>query len=161
MAGLWKMAFSKSDPLTHNLAYYTEGYWEAYKLLKDVNYLNIALRTTKKISEIFEKKKFLFASFSNEWKSRDFFSCTVGLAQFSNLLLEIGHETKDFTLINTGLKMLDELKKIQYINFSFLSNNKNIYGALPSSYPIYGNYSMMNLTNWTSKYYIDALKNEI
>tara|TARA_Y100000590_G_C15741843_1_gene1020560 strand:+ start:2001 stop:3410 length:1410 start_codon:yes stop_codon:yes gene_type:complete len=151
--------FPDENPLTHNLAYYVEGYWKAYKLTQNNKYLEISLNIVNKVCNIFESNNgFLKASFSSDWKSNDNYCCVVGLAQFSNLALEIGFELNDYWLINSGMKMLDELKKIQYLKTPIIF--KNFYGALPASHPIYGTYSFMSLVNWSSKYYIDTLINE-
>ena len=69
--------------------------------------------------------------------------------------MDIYELNDDFRYLNAAFKMNDFLKSIQY-----KCHNKKIKGAIPQSYPFWGDYGPYKINSWGLKYYLDALLNE-
>ena len=141
-------------PLTHTMAYTAEGLLFAGELLGDDRYISASERHAIGAMHACERRGFFLpASFTEGWKSNDKFSCLPGNAQFATLWLQHGGRKGDLALVNSGLKMVEWLKRRQ----SLENPAPGIRGGLPGAWPIDGGYSIYNYVNWATKYFIDAL----
>jgi hypothetical protein len=141
-------------PLTHTMAYTSEGLRLAGELLADERYLKASERHVVATMHACERRGFsLPARFSPGWKSIDTFSCVPGNAQFAALWLQHGRRLNDLALVNSGLKMVDWLKTRQSLG----NPCDGIRGGLPGAWPIDGGYSVYSVVNWAVKYFVDAL----
>jgi hypothetical protein len=141
-------------PLTHTMAYTAEGLLDAGALLEERRYVEASHRHVVAAAEACEERGlFLPAHFTSGWKSADRFSCVPGNAQFATLWCRHGRRTGNLSLINTGLKMVEWLKKRQSLD----NVEAGIRGGLPGAWPIDGGYSVYSYVNWATKYFVDAL----
>ena len=69
--------------------------------------------------------------------------------------MDVFEITHDYRYLNGALKTNDFLKSIQ-----LKSKDERVKGALPASYPIWGDYSSYTINSWGVKYYMDALIQE-
>jgi hypothetical protein len=144
------------SPLTHTIGYTTHGLLECYLIRKNRAWLDSAIKPLTKLSELFGMtNKPLASRYFSDWKPATKSSCITGNAQISLcwlLLYEILHDSR---YLKAASALNNFLKSIQII-----SPYKEISGALPSSYPVYGDYHPFAITNWTVKYYADSLMAE-
>ena len=141
-------------PYTHTLAYTAEGLFYSGVLLQEPSYIQAALKLVVACQHVCERRGFFLpARLDKNFKSMDTFSCLTGNAQFAILWLKLGHYTQDLTLINTGLKMVEWLKRVQ----SLKSKNLGIRGGIAGDWPIFGSYSAFRYLNWATKFSADAL----
>jgi hypothetical protein len=142
------------DPLTHTLAYTAEGLLETGLLLNEPSFLAASYRLAEAVRHVCERRgMFLPATINDRLKSQDLFSCLPGNAQFACLWLRHGVRCGDLQMLNTGLKMVDQLKGLQSLD----SENEGIRGGVAGSWPIDGGYSVFFYVNWAAKYFADSL----
>jgi hypothetical protein len=144
----------EDDPFTHNLAYVAEGLLETGLLVDEPVYLEASARLAEGVRRTCERRgMFLPARLDQRLKSGDTFSCLPGNAQFACLWLRHGVRRADLSMLNTGLKMVDQLKSLQSLD----SVNPGIRGGVAGSWPIDGGYSIFYYVNWAAKFFADSL----
>jgi hypothetical protein len=136
---------------THNLIYSYRGLWESSNLLNDKDFGKNLENQLLSISDKIIKDNFFNGEYDAEWKTKKSFICSAGNAQLVVLLLSIYKRTRDLNLLNCCHVLMPPLIKQQSKGFLY---NK---GALSSSIPIWGKYQRFRYTNWTQKFYADAL----
>ena len=116
-------------------------------------YLNSAKKTLYRLFRKFELTKELLAGrFTENWQPAVKSVCVTGCAQISICWQRLYQLENDIRYFNAALKMNDNLKRLQ-----LLSGSRMIRGGLPSSYPIWGDYSPYTINSWGIKYFIDSL----
>ncbi|MFX1391993.1 MAG: hypothetical protein ACFFAH_00325 [Promethearchaeota archaeon] len=148
---------SNKFPLLHTIAYAIRGFLESGILLKDKNYLNVALNASLKLMQFFTINRYLPARFDENWQSKDFYVCLTGIAQLSIIWLKFYEINKEKKFLINALKLNDYLKMNQVVNIGF----KEIEGAIKGSDPIWGWYNFFGFPNWATKFFCDALILEI
>ena len=155
-------AFAKDRlPITHTIGYTLQGLLESAKYfepeLKE-KIVEIVNKACKNIMNQYadEKRnglKFLQASFDENWRSLDKYSCLTGSCQVAICFIELHKIKNDTGLLNAATKIIDQVKSTQILR----STNKGILGGIQGSYPIWGKYKPYNYPNWAAKYFVDAL----
>jgi len=134
--------------LTHTIAYTLRGLLECGQLLKSDDITKSAQNTIHKIAQLIIRKGAVSATYDYDWQSKDNYTCAAGNAQLAILMLrsELSVELKNRALRILLKPLLDRQKKS--------GANK---GAISSSIPIWGKYQRFKYTNWTQKFFADAL----
>jgi uncharacterized protein YyaL (SSP411 family) len=147
-------SFNKNlSPLTHTIGYTTHGLIECYLIQNNRTWLDSAVKPLTQLLDQFEiTKKPLASRYFSDWKPATKSSCITGNAQISLCWLLLYEILNDSRYLNAASGLNNFLKSIQ-----FISPYKEISGAVPSSYPISGDYHPFAITNWTVKYYVDSL----
>jgi len=141
------------QPLTHTLFYTVQGLLECSKLLKRPELYRAGKYTADAVLQKFElSKKIPAGRYDSNWRGTVESSCLTGDGQISLCWLDLYKKTADLRYLNAALKLNDFLKAIQYH-----SRFRAIDGAIPSSYPIWGDYNPYSINSWGVKYFIDAL----
>lgn len=140
-------------PYLHNIIYVLEGLLASYNILKEDFIWQSLMKTVEKLLKINEQRDFiLYSQYDQNWNCFNRDKCLTGLAQWSILLLELYKMTKEERYF------CQAVKTIHYLNSKQIARgSKNILGALPDTIPIWGNYRPFSFSNWTVKFYIDAL----
>jgi prenyltransferase beta subunit len=147
---------NNNSPLTHTIGYTTHGLIECYLIQKNRRWLEAAIKPLTTLSDQFETtKKPLSARFFSDWTPAARSSCITGNSQISICWFHLYDILGDSRYLKSALELNNFLKSIQ-----FISPFKEISGAVPSSFPIYGDYHPYTITNWTVKYYADSLISE-
>ncbi|MDP8206666.1 MAG: glycoside hydrolase family 127 protein [Candidatus Electryonea clarkiae] len=157
------MAFDKyQSPFTHTIAYTFRGLLECAALLPEVNESAIKVVTTgmEKILEKFENRsanpvtghEYLPSRLNMHWQSRDKESCITGNAQLSIVFMKLYELSGNASYFSAAQRLIDHVKKTQ----SLKSVNQNVKGAIPGSFPIWGNYLSLIYPNWAAKFFADA-----
>lgn len=135
---------------THTIAYTIRGLWECAEILNDRKLKKKLRSTINLFNEHILEKQSIAGSYDENWNGDFSFQCTVGNAQLAlmNLIL---YE-------RSGYKK--NLEVIEILLAPILKNQRKILmnaGAVPSSIPIKGEYQRFKYTNWTQKFFCDAL----
>jgi len=146
-----KMGFQKNQSaFTHNMAYTFRGLWECAEILNDRKLKKKVRHSMNALNEQILNKGKVAGTYSAKWKADYSFICSTGNAQLAlmNLILyeRSGHK-RNLETVELLLKPLLKSQRNHLVNA----------GAVPSSIPIRGKYQRMKYTNWTQKFYCDAL----
>lgn len=139
--------------LTHSIAYVLRGILESYFLTKEDKYMKAILKTTEKIISIYGIHKKLSSEIDEKWNNLSSHICLTGYAQLAIILLKLFKINLDSRYLNTALHLIDDVKMHQYIK----NPNKDYYGGIKGSFPIYGKYAPLQFPNWATKFFIDSL----
>ncbi|OGL41470.1 MAG: hypothetical protein A2042_01490 [Candidatus Schekmanbacteria bacterium GWA2_38_11] len=140
-------------PLLHTIAYAIRGILESGVVLNDNRYLELARIPADILISLQRNDGSLAGRFDSNWRPTVRWSCLTGDAQISIIwlrLFEIFGKEKYYL---AGKRINNYLKSVQDIK----TKNKNIYGGIKGSYPIYGDYGKYQYLNWAAKFFIDAL----
>jgi len=144
--------FKDNKPVLHTIAYTIDGLWECGRILNNSSLMNSAKKAADVLLLLSERDGIISGYYSN-WKSITGHKCLTGLSQMSIIWLNLFLYTKDTRYLNQALLTNNFVKSRQIIQ----TNHKNLYGALASSYPIWGNYMPFNYLNWAVKFFLDSL----
>lgn len=134
--------------LTHNIAYTLRGLYECALLLNDSHMYQLVNNTITTIDNIINSNGKLCGAYDDNWKADCSYICSTGNAQIAYLLSKVNIEKYQDAIVLLIKPILKAQKKFG-IN----------QGAVPSSIPIWGKYQRWRYTNWTQKFYCDALLN--
>jgi len=134
--------------LTHNIAYTLRGLYESALLLNDRNMSQLVYNTIDTIVDIINSNGSLCGAYDKDWQADCSYVCSTGNAQLAYLLSKINSEKYEDVIV----LLIRPLLIAQNIN----GFNQ---GAIPSSIPIWGKYQRWRYTNWTQKFFCDALLN--
>jgi len=141
------------SPLTHTIGYTTHGLIECYLIQNNRTWLDSAVKPLTRLLDQFETtKKPLASRYFSDWKPATKSSCITGNSQISLCWLLLYEILNDSRYLKGASELNNFLKSLQ-----FTTPFKEISGAIPSSYPISGDYHPYAITNWTVKYYVDSL----
>ncbi len=146
-------AFSPKETfaLTHNIAYNLRALLEIAQIEQNDDLLEIVTNSAKAILKIYTQEKKMPGSFDKNWNGDVNYECVTGSLQLAIVFNRLSRRTDD-TWNKASRKLIDGIKKKQF-NRGFSS----IKGGLFSSIPFYGQYQRFKVTNWTMKFYLDAL----
>lgn len=139
-------------PSTHGLAYTLRGLLESAVLLEANEYLEAATRTSEVLMRKLEVLGRLPGAFERGWITPVPYECLTGTAQLGGVWLRLYERTGDARFLNAGLKAVDQAARRQAT-----SSWREIRGALPGSFPIYGRYAPLQFPNWATKFLVDSL----
>ena len=150
---------ANKPPLLHTIAYSIRGFLESGILLENENFKNVAMNSSLKLLNYYQKYGLLPARFNSNWQSNDYYSCLTGDAQLSIIWLKLYQIYKEKKFLLNATKLNNYLKSNQILD----SRWKDIDGAIKGSDPIWGLYNMFSFPNWATKFFCDALilENEI
>ena len=148
------MSFREDEaPLLHTIIYVLEGLLDGCRLSNDEALMTALMLAAEKLVAINRDRDYiLFARYNEHWQPQGSEHCTVGLAQWAGLLLELH-----------ALKRNEEYALLADRTLSFLKSKQiirpgaNMRGSIPGSIPIWGGYFRFAFNNWTMKFFIDAL----
>ena len=142
-----------ATPLTHTIGYTIEGLVSCYLMTGDKQSLEICRRAADVLLDKFEKAPRLFPGrFDKNWQPASKSSCMTGNAQISMCWFKLYKVTKDKRYLDAARQMNTCLKTAQIV-----SKYAMINGAVPSSYPFWGEYNAFTINSWGVKYFADAL----
>ncbi len=152
-----------SIPFTHTISYVIEGFLWSSILINNTKYCMAATRAALPIARIYLQTNFLPATLDSQWQSSDNYTCLTGNAQLSLVWLKLYELTRENDFLHAARKMNSFLSSIQKTQ----SKNTNITGAIPGSWPIWGDlstnsgYCRFAYPNWAAKFFADAALAEL
>jgi len=160
-----RMGFKEDEiPYTHTIAYTLRGLLEIScycsgslqkRILNIIEtaIINIIMNFGLDKKKKFPKRIYLPARLNCYWRTNENYSCLTGNAQLAIIMLKLYEINKNLLFLNSAINLIDEIKLIQ----STSCKNEGIRGAIPGSYPIWGNYQPFKYPNWATKFFCDAL----
>jgi SAM-dependent methyltransferase len=140
-------------PFLHTISYTLEGLLDSYIILREERIANAVLGSVRALAEINAKRDMvLFSQYDERWIPPRREKCITGLAQWVIVLFHAYHLTKEELFLNQAIKTMYYLKSKHY-----LGCDRNLYGSLPGSVPIWGRYQSFSFPNWGVKFFVDAL----
>lgn len=146
-------AENNNSPYTHTIAYTIRGLLEVGILLNMLQYIDAARQTVDAILGVMNPEGFLWGRFKKNWTKKKRFSCLTGNAQISIICSKLYGITKDSQYIKGARSLNEYLRSKQNLT----TNNKNVRGAIPGSFPMWGEYERFSYPNWATKFFVDAL----
>lgn len=151
-------------PFTHTVAYTLRGLIESsFYLSGEIKerVLDTIQKASENIMMRYELREsgprsmpmFLPATLDKKWRSEDKYSCLTGNVQLAIVFLKLYDINNDARLLNTALKLIDQVKKTQFLT----CRNSGIRGGIAGSYPIWGKYCRFSYPNWSTKFFADAI----
>lgn len=143
--------FYPDEPgLTHTIAYTLRGLWECGEILNDRKLKKKVRLSMNRLSEEITEHGAVAASYDQKWKGDYSYICATGNAQLALLYLILYERS--------GAKQ--NLEHVELLLRPLLAKQNKILlnkGAIPSSIPMKGKYQRFKYTNWTQKFFCDAL----
>ncbi len=135
---------------THTIAYTLRGLWEYSEIVNSRPIKKQVKATLKTLTTLIKSENKVAATYNEKWEGNYNYICAAGNAQLALLYLIVYERTGREAYLEPVATLLLPLLKGQ----RHLSLNK---GAIPSSLPIWGDYQKMKFTNWTQKFFADAV----
>ncbi|HSK15151.1 MAG TPA: hypothetical protein VK915_03190 [Gaiellaceae bacterium] len=148
----WCIFRPGTDPNSHGLAYTMRGLLESSVLLGDERYLEAALRTARQLLEVYGRLGRLPARYTRGFAPAARSICVTGLAQTGGVWLRLAQLTGDDDLRRAGADAVAQAAALQSRGAW-----KDVDGAVPGSFPIYGRYAPLQYPNWAAKFLADSL----
>lgn len=158
---LWKNNYSfdkcsfhgKPRALTHNIAYSLRGLWESSQLLNDEVVQHKLFDAILFINQnLLLKEGKLYGAYDSSWQADKSFICSAGNAQVAVLFLKVAGNSRPVKPLGSIPLLISPLMR----SHRFYEKWTGIK-AVPASIPIWGKYQRFRFTNWTQKFYLDAL----
>ena len=145
---------TRSDaPLLHTIAYALQGFLEVAALVGRHDWIDLVRRGTAPLLDRMHSSGFLHGRYRSDWEPAGFSSCLTGNAQLAVVCYRLAAITGDEQYAAAGGRLLDFLKGLQILD----SGDPGVNGAIPGSFPIFGEYMRAGYPNWATKYFLDAL----
>ncbi|GAB4491581.1 MAG: hypothetical protein OHK0019_12010 [Saprospiraceae bacterium] len=148
--GFWpdKLAF------THTMAYTYEGFLESALLLGEGEILPKIVASGVRFLEIKTQAGNRTAGrYDERWRGDYSFLCVTGNCQFSVFFHRLWERTGEDKFRCAANSFLSEI-----LDFQYLGKNRNRFGALPGSAPVWGPYLRFRYPNWGVKFFLDAMR---
>ena len=141
------------NSLSHTIAYALEGFWESAVILDRMDILESSLSMLEHSALEYLNRGRLWAEISPSGQRIYSYRCLTGEAQFSALMFKAYLKRSNTVFLESGIRLLEDLCSSQIV-----SRNPGLHGAFPASVPVYGSYFPFRCVNWTSKFFLDAIK---
>jgi hypothetical protein len=94
------------------------------------------------------------ATYDENWRSNDRWSCVTGTAQLAFFLRQLAQYANDDHFTRVADHLLDDLKRLHWVD---RSDDPGVNGGLPGAFPIHAPYGAFSVPNWGVKFFADVL----
>ena len=140
-------------PLLHTIAYTLQGILEVGLLSRREDFVEAVRSGVASLLSRMSPNGFLPGRYDSNWEPASFSSCLTGSAQLAVVCYRLFDHTRVETYRLAANRLVNFLKPLQRLN----PDCPDISGALPGSFPIFGEYMTAGYPNWATKYLLDAL----
>jgi hypothetical protein len=140
-------------PLLHTIAYTLQGILEVALLSGRKDFVDAVESGTKPLLARMHPNGFLPGRYYSNWEPASFSSCLTGSAQLAVVCYRLFQHTRVQLYRAAADRLVNFLKPLQRLE----PDCAEINGALPGSFPIFGEYMTAGYPNWATKYLLDAL----
>jgi folate-dependent phosphoribosylglycinamide formyltransferase PurN len=153
-----RAGFSREDhearrASTHTIAYTLWGILFTSEVLGREDGLNAVRHAAAAVARRLEISGSLPGVLDHRWRAAATYGCLTGVAQMALIWLRLFELDRDARFVSTALKALDLVKLAQ----PMFTRDVGIYGGVPGSAPLWGDYLYMALPNWAVKFFVDGL----
>lgn len=133
---------------THTIAYTLRGILEVARIMNNLEWEEIVVRSCEKIIIEVQKYEKLAGTYKPDWKGDYSFQCLTGNAQIALLFCRLNQ-------IDNNLEIAKSIFQ-PVLNYQYLGNDINRKGGIPGSAPIWKKYQIFRYPNWAVKFFLDA-----
>lgn len=139
---------------THTLAYTLRGWLECSIIVNDSALLQQVVEFADHLLALRQKKGKIAGSYSGAWKANESFTCVTGHAQLSCLMSRLYLCTGQSHYRQGAIQLYEDIAAIP----CYGPAPKGIKGAVPGSWPWWGDYQTWRFPNWAAKFYLDSVQ---
>jgi hypothetical protein len=139
-------------PLTHTICYTADGLLETGEVLGEERFVSAAKLTADRLLPIAEASPRLPARFDQSWAPQARYVCVTGAAQLGAIFMRLHSRTGEQRYREASVALAGFLAGLQR-----MGAGRDVRGALPGSYPVWGLYTPFKLPSWGTKYFLDLL----
>lgn len=140
-------------PLLHTICYTLQGILEVGILADREDFIAAVQRGAEPLLARVSLSGFVPGRFYPDWKPAGFSSCLTGSAQLAVICYRLYAQAGAARYRAAADHLANFLKALQVLD----SRCAEINGALPGSFPLFGEYMTAGYPNWATKYLLDAL----
>jgi hypothetical protein len=140
-------------PLTHTLGYTLQGILEVGVMAEREDFVEAVRKGIRSIISRIDRYGLLPGRFYADWEPASWSSCLTGNAQIAIVSYRLYQYDGHAHYKNAADRLVDTLKGLQVLD----STTRALNGAIPGSFPLFGEYMRGGYPNWATKYFIDAL----
>jgi len=144
-------------PLTHTIAYATQGVLEIGLLLGELRFVEAARRAARSCAAALRADGFLAGRLDRDWRAAVDWSCVTGEAQMALVWERLAALDGDAAWREAADRALRHALSVQ----DLASGEPGIRGGVPGSFPIWGGYGGYEYLNWAAKFLADLLLGRI
>ena len=143
----------RTAPVTHTLAYTTEGLLESGWLLGEERYVASGRRAADALHERVESTGWLAGAFDSTWQAVVRWTCLTGSVQCAGIWMRLAEKTGTQTYATVGERALRFVAMAQPLTTSV----EELHGSIAGSWPLTGHYLRLKCPNWAAKFFVDAI----
>lgn len=140
-------------PLLHTISYTLQGILEIGISAGRTEFVQSSKRAVDALLPHVTDDGFIPGRFFSDWGAACFSSCLTGSAQLAVVCYRLHEHLGDRHYWEAAERLVNYLKPLQLLD----SPTPALNGALPGSFPLFGNYMTAGYPNWATKYLLDAL----
>jgi hypothetical protein len=140
-------------PLLHTIGYTLQGILEVGILAEREDFIRAASVGVAPLLPKIERSGILPGRYFSDWEPASVSSCLTGSAQLAVICYRLYQHTGQSVYRESADRLVNFLKPLQRMK----TGCSDIDGALPGSFPIFGEYMTAGYPNWATKYLLDAL----
>jgi uncharacterized protein YyaL (SSP411 family) len=148
--------FSPNEaPPLHTIAYTVRGLLESGIQLNNDEFVSTAKATADQLLECHQHQGPLKGVYDQAWRGKNF-HCLTGNAQVVLIWQRLYEWLNDEQYLNAARNEISFIKRNHTID-----DTVNIQGGIKGSHPIWGEYMRLRYPNWSVKFFVDCLINNI
>ena len=140
-------------PTTHTIGYVIEGWVVTGLALRESRYIEAADRAARALRQSFERKGYLAGRFRTGWRTAARWRCVTGDAQVGLVWQRLAGATGDTRYLDAARQIADQVRRTIEIR----SDWPEISGAVPGSWPRWGDYDSYGYPTHAAKFALDLL----
>lgn len=144
-------------PFTHTIAYAMRGFLEVGDFLNEERYVQAALSAAKALIPKQRVNGSWAGQFNSNWKKQCRWSCLTGNSQLAINFIRLYEITGEKVFLESAHRSNRYNMSVQDRE----TQDLNIRGGIPGSWPIDGGYHPNQYPNWAAKFFADALMGEL
>jgi uncharacterized protein YyaL (SSP411 family) len=143
----------REAPTTHTIGYVLEGWVMAGLALQEQRYIEAAERAARALRESFERKGYLAGRFRTGWRPAARWRCVTGDAQVGVVWLALSRATGDTRYHDAARRLAEQVR----MTIEVREDWPEISGAVPGSWPRWGDYDAYSYPTHAAKFAIDLI----
>ncbi len=146
-----------SRPFTHTIAYAMRGFLEVGDFLGEDSFIDAAIRPAKALLKRQREDGSWAGQYNRFWWPKAEWTCCTGNCQLAVNFIRLYEVTQDRAFFEAAARSNRFSMRVQDLT----SEDPNIRGGIPGSWPIDGKYHPYQYPNWAAKFFADSLMAEL
>ncbi|WP_035802870.1 hypothetical protein [Deferrisoma camini] len=157
--GWWRnnCLLDNSKPFTHTIAYAMRGFLEVGDFLGEERFVEAALKAARALVKRQRDDGSWAGQYSRWWRPKAEWTCCTGNCQLAVNFIRLYEITGDRAFFDSAVRANRFTMSIQDLE----TDDPNVRGGIPGSWPIDGRYHPYQYPNWAAKFFADALMAEM